>query len=201
MVLNKAVFLDRDGVLNKVLIRDGRPYPPATLDDVALVDGVEPALDRLRKAGFLLIAVTNQPDVARGLAERRAVEEINRYLQELLRLDDVAVCYHDSTDRCSCRKPLPGMLRAAAVEHHVDLAQSFMVGDRWRDIDAGAAAGCRTVLIDYGYEEKLPIEPPTATVHSIEKAAEWILQQGSLPLLRSGANRTEIGPGRSSIGK
>jgi D-glycero-D-manno-heptose 1,7-bisphosphate phosphatase len=170
-----AVFLDRDGVLNRPVVRDGRPHPPASVADLEILPGVAPACRRLRKAGFLLIVVTNQPDVARGTVALGVVNAINRALVEELDLDDVRVCPHDDGDGCRCRKPAAGLLVDAARFHGVDLTTSFMVGDRWRDIEAGRRASCRTILIDYGWLERRP-EAPDATVTDMAGAAEWICQ-------------------------
>ena len=152
----RAVFLDRDGVLNKALIKFGKPYPPKNVDEVEILPGVLRSLTSLKDAGFLLIVVTNQPDVARGITEKHEVEAINCYLANRLPIDEILTCYHDDQDECKCRKPLPGALQAAAYEHRIDLRHSFMVGDRWKDIEAGKRAGCRTIFIDYGYAEQGP---------------------------------------------
>jgi D-glycero-D-manno-heptose 1,7-bisphosphate phosphatase len=175
-VKNKAVFLDRDGVLNQAVVRNGKPHPPANAKELALAPDANAALLELKAQGFLLLVVTNQPDVAKGITTQAAVEEINRKLASELPLDDVFVCYHQDSDNCDCRKPKPGMILAAARKHNVDLAESFMVGDRWRDVEAGQNAGCRTVFIDGGYEERQPARPADATVHSLKDAANWILQ-------------------------
>lgn len=153
----KAIFLDRDGVLNRSIIKQGKPYPPATLAELSIAEDVLPALKTLKKAGFLLIGATNQPDVARGTTSRSLVETINATLMKLLPLDEIRVCYHDDSDDCECRKPLPGLLTQAASEHGINLSASFMIGDRWKDIEAGQRAGCQTVWIDQGYAEKKPV--------------------------------------------
>lgn len=171
----KAVFLDRDGVLNRALLRNGRPHPPDTIADLEILPGVDEALDRLRAAGFLLIVVTNQPDLARGAQSQPNLDAIHAHLFARLALDGIRVCPHDDGDHCSCRKPLPGLVTGAAAEHGIDLARSFLVGDRWRDIDAGHAAGCRTILIDYGYPERAPRRPPHHVCGSLAEAADWIL--------------------------
>jgi D-glycero-D-manno-heptose 1,7-bisphosphate phosphatase len=172
----KAVFLDRDGVLNEAVVRDGKPYPPASLAEMRILPDVAVSLQLLKERSFLLLVVTNQPDVSRGTQDRETVEEMHRAMRAILPLDDILVCYHSDLDRCECRKPLPGLLFQAAEKYGVDLAASFMIGDRWRDIDAGNAAGCRTILIDYGYSERAPGVPPDARVSSLTEAAEWVIR-------------------------
>jgi D-glycero-D-manno-heptose 1,7-bisphosphate phosphatase len=172
--MSKAVFLDRDGVINRAIVRDGKPYPPANLEETLILPGVESALRALKAAGYLLIVVTNQPDVARGTTARETVEEINAFLGSHLPIDEFRTCYHDSGDGCGCRKPLPGSILTAARKYDVGLSASFMVGDRWRDIEAGQNAGCRTIFIDYGYDEKQP-ETEVRRVSSLREAADVIL--------------------------
>jgi D-glycero-D-manno-heptose 1,7-bisphosphate phosphatase len=169
--LKRAVFLDRDGVLNRALERDGTPYPPRTPEELEILPGVPEALALLKARGFLLIVVTNQPDVARGTLPLDVVEATHARLAAELLLDDIFVCPHDDADACACRKPKPGMLLAAAAKHGIDLSSSYMVGDRWRDIDAGHAAGCTPILIDYGYRERPPAQEPAARVRSLLDAA------------------------------
>lgn len=171
----RAVFLDRDGVINRAVVRDGRPYPPASAADVELLPGVAVALRRLKAAGYLLVVVTNQPDVARGVRSRAEVEAIHARLADALPIDEFRACYHDG-DACTCRKPKPGLILAAAREHHVDLTASVMIGDRWRDIEAGRLAGCLTVFVECGYSEPRP-DRPDVVVASLEEAAAWILSR------------------------
>lgn len=170
----KAVFLDRDGVINRASVRQGKPYPPANLDKLEILPGVKDALVDLHSAGFFLVVVTNQPDVARGITPREVVEEIHNTLVERLPINEFRTCYHDSGDGCDCRKPLPGSLLAAAKEHGIDLSVSYMIGDRWRDIEAGQNAGCKTIFLDYGYKEKQP-ESLDYRVRTLEKAVQIIL--------------------------
>jgi D-glycero-D-manno-heptose 1,7-bisphosphate phosphatase len=172
--LEGAVFLDRDGVLNHSPVVNGRPYAPATVEAFTLLPGVPDAVARLRAAGFALVVVSNQPDVARGRQSRAVVDAMHAVLRERLGLTDIRVCFHDDADACACRKPKPGLLLDAARERRLDLARSFMVGDRWRDVGAGRNAGCRTVFIDYAYDEPRP-DAPDAVVSSLAEAAEWIL--------------------------
>jgi D-glycero-D-manno-heptose 1,7-bisphosphate phosphatase len=171
-----AVFLDRDGVLNAAIVHDGKPFPPRTLQELEILPGVPDALRRLREAGFALVVVTNQPDVARGTQVRDVVEAMNRELSSRLPLDSVRVCYHDDIDRCACRKPKPGLLLEAAAALGLALETSYMVGDRWRDVEAGRAAGCTTILIDRGYRERSDCAPDQRA-SDLAEAAEWILRQ------------------------
>ncbi len=175
--LKRAVFLDRDGVLNEAVMRDGKPYPPATAEDVRIAADAPAALELLKGFGLPLIVVTNQPDVARGTQTAAAVEEIHRRIAGALPVDDFLSCLHDDGDGCGCRKPKPGLILDGAGRHGVDPRRSFMVGDRWRDIDAGLAAGCRTVWIDRGYRERGPSAPADARVRSLGEAAAWIAEQ------------------------
>lgn len=173
----RAVFLDRDGVVNEAVTRNGKPYPPASVRETRIVARAEESLKRLKDLGFLLIVVTNQPDVRRGDLRQEEVEEIHRFLAGRLPLDGFFVCYHDDSDACSCRKPLPGLLFQAVAQHGIAIETSYLIGDRWRDIDAGAAAGCRTVLIDHGYDERAPASAPDVRVSSLEQAVDWIIGQ------------------------
>ena len=173
----RAVFLDRDGVLNEPVVVDGQPLPPDSVADVVLTRGVERACAALRQAGFLLIVVTNQPDIARGTRDRAAVDAINDELRRRLRLDDVLVCPHDDDAGCSCRKPRPGLLLDAGRRWHIGLDGSVMVGDRWRDIEAGRGAGCRTVLVARDYQER-PATGADLVVDALEDAVPWIVGLG-----------------------
>lgn len=157
-------------------MRGGRPYAPVGLAEFTLLPGVAEAVERLRAASFFAIVVTNQPDVATGRQSQETVEEIHRLLRLQVPVDDIRSCYHVDADGCECRKPKPGMLMAAAQDHDIDLARSYMVGDRWRDIAAGVAAGCMTVFIDLGYDEARP-DDPGAVVSDLTQAVNWILRE------------------------
>lgn len=172
--MNRAVFIDRDGVINRAVVRGGKPYPPQTLEELELLPGVPEAMRSLRDAGFRLILATNQPDVGAGRQTRAVVEAMHAHLRTTLPLDDIRVCYHVDADGCACRKPQPGMLIDAAREWQVELGASVMVGDRWRDIEAGRAAGCRTVLVDSGYDERAAVGYDAA-VASLFEASRLIL--------------------------
>jgi D-glycero-D-manno-heptose 1,7-bisphosphate phosphatase len=170
-----AVFLDRDGVLNRTNVRNGVPHPPDSVGQVEILPGVPEALARLVERKFLLIVVTNQPDVARGTQTPDAVDRINQHIGLQLGLTAFEVCFHDTADNCACRKPKPGLLIEAARAYNIDLRRSFMVGDRWSDIAAGQAAGCRTVLIDLPYSQGDRCTPD-ARVKNLGEAADWILR-------------------------
>jgi D-glycero-D-manno-heptose 1,7-bisphosphate phosphatase len=169
----RAVFLDRDGVLNEPVMVDGRPHPPASVDRMVLTAGADDACRALRRAGFLLIMVTNQPDIARGTTDQRTVDSINDEVRGRLSLDDVLVCPHDDADDCVCRKPRPGLILEAAQRWNVRLGASVMIGDRWRDIEAGRSAGCRTVLVSRDYNER-PATGADLAVDSLRDAVSWI---------------------------
>ena len=179
--MDKAVFLDRDGVINRSLVRNSKPYPPMRVEEFELLPGVAEACAKLKAAGFLLVVATNQPDVGRGTLAREIVEAIHAKMCMVLPLDRVEVCYDAGTAHgqpSEFRKPAPGMLLRAARELGINLAASWMVGDRWRDIDCGATAGCRTIFVDHGYDEALK-SPPDFTVHSLAEAAEIVLRESA----------------------
>lgn len=171
----RALFLDRDGVLNCAMVRNGKPYPPQRIEEFVLTADSRPALEDLKRAGFRLIVVTNQPDVARGTQSIEVVQHMHEYLSRELPVDDIFVCFHDDSSGCACRKPKPGLITAAGEKYGIDLRQSFLIGDRWRDIEAGHHAGCRTIFIDHQYDERKPYIPPAMSVKSLREAADWIL--------------------------
>jgi len=174
--MNRAVFIDRDGVINRATVKDGRPYPPMSLEEFELLPGVTEATKALSQAAFKLVVVTNQPDVATGIQKRSVVETMHQTIRKSLPLDSIKVCYHVDDNGCHCRKPLPGMLLDAASELSLDLSKSFMIGDRWRDVEAGKAAGCKTILVESAYSEK-SAQNPDAVVSSLLEASQLILAQ------------------------
>ena len=178
-VRNRAIFLDRDGVLNHAIVREGKPYPPSSIDEFIIFPGLAERLARIKEKGFFLIVVTNQPDVARGKITHKIVNAFNRLLREQLPIDHVLVCFHDDSDKCDCRKPLPGLLHQAQERFNLDLDHSYMVGDRWRDIGAGTAAGCTTVFVDYGYNEEFKSKKADYSCQSPSDALDWILTKES----------------------
>jgi D-glycero-D-manno-heptose 1,7-bisphosphate phosphatase len=172
--LKRAVFLDRDGVLNDVVIRNGKPHPPDTLEQFKISKGAKQACALLRNSGFELIVVTNQPDVTRGKTTFEVVEEFHDHLRKNLEITHFYTCYHDDQDACLCRKPSPGLILNSSEELGIDTQKSFMVGDRWRDIEAGNAAGCKSIFIDHSFDEKQP-ENYFSKVTSLLEAVHVIL--------------------------
>lgn len=177
----RAVFLDRDGVINRPLQRNGLPYAPVTLEEFEILPGVAEACGKLKQAGYLLIVATNQPDVGRGTVPQKTVEAIHEFMCRQLPIDRVEVCYHPGhgESECDCRKPKPGMLVRAARDLGIDLARSWMIGDRWRDVDCGKNAGCRTIFIDWHYAEALRAAPDFS-VGSLSEAALVVLANSDL---------------------
>ena len=179
MTLRRAVFLDRDGTLNAPLVRDGKPYPPATAAEFQLLPGVADGCRQLHAAGYVLVVATNQPDVGRGTQPQAVVEAMHTRLRELIpEIARIEVCYAPGQGKKSPddyrRKPAPGMLTDAAAALGLDLKRSWMIGDRWRDIDCGRRAGVRTVFIDFGYAEELRA-PPDFTARNFAEATGIIL--------------------------
>lgn len=171
----RAVFLDRDGVINANLERNGKPVAPTTLAELKIFPDAAAAVRRLKDAGFLTIVVTNQPDVRTGLTPKAIMEAMHDEIRRQMPIDDMLICLHVDADNCACRKPKPGLILTAAEKYGIDLASSYIVGDRWRDVLAGQAAGCRTIYVDYGYVQD---QPATAdrTVNSLAEAADFILR-------------------------
>ena len=191
-VRRRAVFLDRDGVLNHAVVRDGLPFPPARVEDLELYPDAVDGCAQLKKAGFVLVAVTNQPDVGRGTQSREIVEEMHARLRAAIpSLDAIEVCFHAGASHgepCECRKPKPGLLLRAAAAHGIDLTESFLIGDRWRDVDCAHAAGCQAVFIDRGYRESLR-EKPDLTVSNFKEAVSAILNAASQKHLAASIGR------------
>jgi D-glycero-D-manno-heptose 1,7-bisphosphate phosphatase len=173
--VNKAVFLDRDGVLTRANVWDGKPYAPRSLTDLEILPDARAATTALKTDGFRLVVITNQPDVGNGLLDMTVVEAMHCRLRDELPINMIKACYHRQSDGCYCRKPRPGMLIEAAEELEVDLARSFVVGDRWSDVEAGRSQGCRTVFVDRGYSEPR-FSNASAIVSSVAEAAAWILR-------------------------
>lgn len=168
-----AVFLDRDGVLNRIVPRDGHPGSPRSLDEFVVDDEAPRAVARLREAGFRTFIITNQPDIARGLLPSSELEAMMDVLRRRVEVDDARVCRHDDADACACRKPKPGMILDLAARWSIDLARSYVIGDSWKDMEASRAAGCRGILIERPYNVGTRF---MARVASLDEAVDLILK-------------------------
>jgi D-glycero-D-manno-heptose 1,7-bisphosphate phosphatase len=179
--LRPAVFVDRDGTLNVQVIRDGKPYPPQALEEFRLFDDVISSCRSLHAAGFALVVATNQPDVGRGEQSQAVVEAMHAKLRSLIpEIERIEVCYDPGRGEDSARrKPAPGMVLDAAAALGLDLTRSWLVGDRWRDVDCGKRAGVRTVFLDFGYDEALH-ETPDFVAKSFSAATAIILARSSV---------------------
>ena len=172
--MRRAAFLDRDGVLAQEIVRDGKAYAPTVLGDFRLVPDAAVQVDRLKAAGLACVVFTNQPEVERGLLPLQTLEAMHARLMDEVAIDDILVCPHDSDSGCSYRKPNPGMLHTAAERWGVSLSASFVIGDRWRDIEAGRAVGCYTVLLSRSYSECTTAD---AAVDTLCEAVDVVLAQ------------------------
>ena len=170
MRANKAVFFDRDGVINRPIVRNGLPFAPQDLSEFAWMEGVRDTLDALRGRGYVLLVCTNQPDVVRGMQRRERVDEFHRKIEAELPIARVYACFHDNSHACTCRKPKPGMLLQGSADFDIDLERSWMIGDRPKDIEAGLAAGCRTVYVRHDYD----LASTHAAQHEITQLSELL---------------------------
>ncbi len=173
-IKNKAIFLDRDGVLNKAIIKNSKPYPPSKIEELEILPGVFEGIELLKHSGFKLIVITNQPDVARRTSKKETVDEINNKILETLKVDEIISCFHDDIDNCDCRKPKPGMILQAVKKWNIDLSLSYLIGDRWRDIQTAKNIGLNSILIKYNYDEKKI--NADFECYNLEEAANFILR-------------------------
>jgi D-glycero-D-manno-heptose 1,7-bisphosphate phosphatase len=168
-ITHQAIFLDRDGVINKVVFRDGLPVSPRSIEEFVLNEGIREAVSEFRKHGFKIIVITNQPDIARGRVTLEVLDGMTRQMRQELPIDDVFMCLHDDGDECPCRKPKPGLLLQAALKWDLYLPDSFFIGDTWKDVEAGRAVGCKTILLDAPYNQDVV---PDLRVKSLSEAVE-----------------------------
>ena len=172
----KAVFLDRDGVINEVIFRDNvKPIAPWSIEEFKLCDGITEPLRELKNSGYLLFVVSNQPDISKGLIDIQVVQQMNDIIASQFPIKKVVFCPHEDRHNCSCRKPKPGMLIKLAEEFGVDLKRSYMIGDNWKDIVAGEAAGCKTILIKRAYNKTVNAD---YSVQSLQKITNIIHYTG-----------------------
>lgn len=173
-IRKKAIFLDADGVLNKAIIKDGKPVAPINLAELEIPNEVKPCLDKLKAAGYLLICVTNKPDIEDGLMTQPDLDAIIDKMRRYLPIDDIFICYSRNAD---CFKPKPGLILEATHQYDIDLTLSYTIGDRWSDVAAGQNAGTKTIWINRNYiYEKIPNPPADYTAKSLKEATEWILK-------------------------
>jgi len=171
--MKNAVFFDRDGVINRPVVRDGTPHPPEDASQFDWMEGVHGTLEILRNRGYLLFVITNQPDVARGTQSRAFVESLHQRVRAELPITAIYTCFHDDVDGCSCRKPKAGLIYQARGDYSIDLSSSWVVGDRWRDIEAGRTAGCRTIYVRHGYRET-PAHGYDQEIDRLSQLLTWI---------------------------
>lgn len=176
--MRRAVFLDRDGVVNRAQTINGLPQSPKELKDLKIIAGARTGVRLLAELGFEIVVVTNQPDVSRGKTKLAAIQEIHRFIEKKAGILKFYVCPHDDADMCECRKPRPGLILRAASDLNLDLKSSYLIGDRWKDIEAGNSVGCTTIFIDYGYLEPKP-KPPYLSASSLLQAAKTIKEMES----------------------
>ncbi|HHT9125294.1 MAG TPA: D-glycero-alpha-D-manno-heptose-1,7-bisphosphate 7-phosphatase [Candidatus Brocadiia bacterium] len=170
--MKKAIFLDRDGVINKVFLSNGKPFSPRRFSEFELIPEVENALNSFKEVGFTNIVITNQPDIARGFLKWEELEKMHSLIRERLSIGDIFVCPHSDKDNCLCRKPKPGALLEAAKKWNVDLKGSFFIGDTWKDTVAGKRAGCKTILINMPYNQGVESD---YRIEDLNKAVEIIM--------------------------
>ena len=171
-MLKKAVFLDRDGVLNRPNVIDGKPYAPKKVKDFIIYSEVYEVLNNLKNNLYKLIVVTNQKDVGRGITSMKVLNTMHNKLKSFLPIDDIKVCI--CIDECDCYKPNPGMILEAQKEWNIDIEKSYIIGDSWRDIGAGINAGCKTILIDRKYNMPMLFKPDYI-VNSLKETESIIL--------------------------
>lgn len=169
----KAIFLDRDGVINKVIFRDGKPCSPRILEEFVFNGGIKEAIHKMKELGYRVFVVSNQPDIARGMISQEFLDRMNQEIWQEVPVDDIFICPHDDHHDCSCRKPKPGLLLEAAKKWKIDLLSSFMIGDTWKDMEAGKRAGCRTILLETPYNQDTGCD---YRVKSLREAIEDIIE-------------------------
>jgi D-glycero-D-manno-heptose 1,7-bisphosphate phosphatase len=145
--MKQGIFIERDGILNRVRVERQHQVSPLTLEEFHVDKAMAPLLTKLKASGLVLIATTNQPGLSRGYQSRRELDRMHEMLRRELPLDDIMVCPHDEIDRCPCRKPKPGLLTEAGFKWHLDLDRSFVISDKWQDAEVARQAGCTSLLL------------------------------------------------------
>lgn len=170
MTKKRAMFLDRDGVINEVLFHGSeKPIAPWKLEEFKLIQGMKKPLEELCQMGYHLFVVSNQPDITKGYVDTSTVEKMNKIILESLPIHDIMICPHDDHCNCNCRKPKPGMLLDLSKKWKIDLKKSFLIGDNWRDIEAGKAAGCINILLDKPYNKSVEANYRVKNLNSVVK--------------------------------
>ncbi len=147
----RTAIFDRDGVINRIVMRDGAPASPRNMEEFIIDPEAPAALGRLKAAGFRIYVASNQPDLARSNVAPEIIDAMTAAILAALPIEAVRICPHDDGDGCDCRKPRPGMLLGLARDFGFDLHGAFMIGDTWKDVHAGRAAGCATILLERDY--------------------------------------------------
>jgi D-glycero-D-manno-heptose 1,7-bisphosphate phosphatase len=171
--LSPAVFLDRDGVVIETFVRNGKPKAISQIKDLRIFPNVKEGIQKLVLSKFQIVVITNQPDVSRGITSLDQVELLHKKISELTGIRYFYTCIHSQNDNCACRKPKTGLLELAAKDLGIDLSKSFLVGDRWSDIEAGNKVNCKCYFIDYGYDERIPVGE-FEVVSSLYEAVQFI---------------------------
>lgn len=153
---NRAFFLDRDGVINKSLLKKGKPLAPREFKQFKIIKNVDKSLIFLKKQGFKNIIITNQPDIKKGLIKNSTSKRINKEIKKKLQIDDIFICKHTDEDNCNCRKPKTGLIKKAKKKWNIDLKKSYLIGDRWRDIFLANKLKINCFYIDKNYKERKP---------------------------------------------
>jgi D-glycero-D-manno-heptose 1,7-bisphosphate phosphatase len=172
--MHKAVFLDRDGVINEVIFRNEntlKPIAPWSMEEFSLLSGIKCPLLNLKKLEFKLFVVTNQPDIAKGVIDHSFVTKVNEVISREFPIDEIRVCPHVDLDGCECRKPKSGMILSLAKKWNIDCQNSFLIGDSWRDMEAGKKAGSTTILLEKHYNRGVEAD---YKINNLSQVAEII---------------------------
>lgn len=145
--MKRAVFIERDGILNEVQAGPNHPISPMTMEEFRVNEKAKIPIKKLKDAGFVLIVTTNQPGISRGYQSRRDLDYMHDHLRRNFPVDDILVCAHEESDECPCRKPRPGLLIESAFKWQINLDQSYVISDKWQDAEAARTAGCTSLLL------------------------------------------------------
>lgn len=170
-----AVFLDRDGVVLRGKIHNGKLYAINNIEKVFFYPKVKQSIDLLKKS-FKVFIITNQPDIGNNKVTYEEVKKVNQLIINKLKIDKIYMCPHSKNIRCKCRKPNPYFILKAAKDYNIDLKKSYMVGDRGSDILSGYKAGCKSIFINRKYKESKPLLQ-IKTVYSLNEATRFILNR------------------------